>query len=241
MPVRNVREMLRKWEELPDYMRTEAVRPYYDLLRKRKGALLLKRAFDIVTASLMLAVLSPLLIVISFAIICDSKGGVFFRQERVTQYGRKFKIFKFRTMVADAEKLGTQITVKDDKRVTGIGKTLRKYRLDEIPQLINIIAGDMSFVGTRPEVEKYVNRYSSEMYATLLLPAGVTSEASIMYKDEEKLLAVKESVDDVYVSKVLPGKMEYNLQIITKFCFLYEIKIIAQTVLVIGGEKHRNA
>ena len=233
MPVRNVREMLRKWEELPDYMRTEAVRPYYDLLRKRKGALLLKRAFDIVTASLMLAVLSPLLIVISFAIICDSKGGVFFRQERVTQYGRKFKIFKFRTMVADAEKLGTQITVKDDKRVTRIGKALRKYRLDELPQLINIIAGDMSFVGTRPEVEKYVNRYSSEMYATLLLPAGVTSEASIMYKDEEKLLAVKESVDDVYVSKVLPGKMEYNLGSLKMFSFCKEIQTMAKTILAI--------
>ncbi|EHL65510.1 sugar transferase [Synergistes sp. 3_1_syn1] len=236
MPVRNVREMLRKWEELPDYMRTEAVRPYYDLLRKRKGALLLKRAFDIVTASLMLAVLSPLLIVISFAIICDSKGGVFFRQERVTQYGRKFKIFKFRTMVADAEKLGTQITVKDDKRVTGIGKTLRKYRLDEIPQLINIIAGDMSFVGTRPEVEKYVNRYSSEMYATLLLPAGVTSEASIMYKDEEKLLAVKESVDDVYVSKVLPGKMEYNLGSLRDFSFSKEILTMTRTLFAVVKE-----
>ncbi|WP_039918403.1 sugar transferase [Cloacibacillus evryensis] len=228
--------MLRKWEELPDYMRTEAVRPYYDLLRKRKGALLLKRAFDIVTASLMLAVLSPLLIVISFAIICDSKGGVFFRQERVTQYGRKFKIFKFRTMVADAEKLGTQITVKDDKRVTGIGKTLRKYRLDEIPQLINIIAGDMSFVGTRPEVEKYVNRYSSEMYATLLLPAGVTSEASIMYKDEEKLLAVKESVDDVYVSKVLPGKMEYNLGSLRDFSFSKEILTMTRTLFAVVKE-----
>lgn len=236
MPVRNVREMLRKWEELPDYMRTEAVRPYYDLLRKRRGALLLKRAFDIVTASLMLAVLSPLLIVISFAIICDSKGGVFFRQERVTQYGRKFKIFKFRTMVADAEKLGTQITVKDDKRVTGIGKTLRKYRLDEIPQLINIIAGDMSFVGTRPEVEKYVNRYSSEMYATLLLPAGVTSEASIMYKDEEKLLAVKESVDDVYVSKVLPGKMEYNLGSLRDFSFSKEILTMTRTLFAVVKE-----
>nr|WP_198006170.1 sugar transferase [Cloacibacillus evryensis] len=234
--MRNVREMLRKWEELPDYMRTEAVRPYYDLLRKRKGALLLKRAFDIVTASLMLAVLSPLLIVISFAIICDSKGGVFFRQERVTQYGRKFKIFKFRTMVADAEKLGTQITVKDDKRVTGIGKTLRKYRLDEIPQLINIIAGDMSFVGTRPEVEKYVNRYSSEMYATLLLPAGVTSEASIMYKDEEKLLAVKESVDDVYVSKVLPGKMEYNLGSLRDFSFSKEILTMTRTLFAVVKE-----
>ncbi|MCQ4764480.1 sugar transferase [Cloacibacillus evryensis] len=231
MPVRNVREMLRKWEELPDYMRTEAVRPYYDLLRKRRGALLLKRAFDIVTASLMLAVLSPLLIVISFAIICDSKGGVFFRQERVTQYGRKFKIFKFRTMVADAEKLGTQITVKDDKRVTRIGKALRKYRLDELPQLINIIAGDMSFVGTRPEVEKYVSRYNDEMYATLLLPAGVTSEASIMYKDEEKLLATKDSVDDVYVSKVLPGKMEYNLGSLRGFSFFTEIFTMLKTVI----------
>lgn len=193
----------------------------------------MKRAFDIVTASLMLIFLSPVILVIAIAIILDSKGSVFFRQERVTQYGRKFRIYKFRTMVANADKLGAQVTVKDDKRVTAIGKILRKYRLDELPQLINIIAGDMSFVGTRPEVEKYVRSYNDEMYATLLLPAGVTSETSIMYKDEEKLLSKAESADEVYISKVLPGKMEYNLRSLKNFSLGKEISTMARTILAI--------
>lgn len=222
--------MLKEWEELPECMRTEAVRPYYDLLRKKKCALLFKRIFDIVIASLMVITLSPLLLVISLAIVCDSKGDVFFRQERITQYGRKFQIFKFRTMVPNANKLGTQITVKNDKRITKIGHKLRKYRLDELPQLINIIKGEMSFVGTRPEVEQYVIRYNDEMYATLLLPAGVTSEASIMYKDEEKLLAAKDSADDVYISEVLPGKMAYNLGSLRNFSFRKEIATMARTI-----------
>ncbi|MEG1913180.1 MAG: sugar transferase [Cloacibacillus sp.] len=225
--------MLKEWEELPDCMRTEAVRPYYETLKKKRAALLLKRVFDVVTAILMLAVLSPLLLAISLAIILDSNGGVFFRQERITQYGEKFKIFKFRTMIANADKLGAQVTVKDDARVTKIGRTLRKYRLDELPQLLNIIAGDMSFVGTRPEVEKYVRQYNDEMYATLLLPAGVTSETSIMYKDEEKLLARAESADEAYISKVLPEKMEYNLKSLRNFSLQSEISTMAKTVLAV--------
>ncbi|MEG2184654.1 MAG: sugar transferase [Cloacibacillus sp.] len=227
----SVRRMLKTWEELPDYMRTEAVRPYYDLLIAKKEALLLKRVFDIVSASLMLVILSPIILIISLAIVIDGKGGVFFRQERVTQYGKKFRIFKFRTMIANAEKLGAQVTVKNDVRVTKIGKILRKYRMDEIPQLINIIVGEMSFVGTRPEVEKYVNKYNDEMYATLLLPAGVTSETSIIYKDEEKLLATADFVDDVYISKVLPGKMKYNLNSLKNFSFYKDIQTMARTVL----------
>lgn len=227
-------KILKEWEELPDCMRTEAVRPYYEALKKKRASLLLKRAFDIVTASLMLIFLSPAILVIAIAIILDSKGSVFFRQERVTQYGRKFRIYKFRTMVANANKLGAQVTVKDDKRVTAIGKILRKYRLDELPQLINIITGDMSFVGTRPEVEKYVRSYNDEMYATLLLPAGVTSETSIMYKDEEKLLAKAESADEVYISEVLPGKMEYNLRSIRNFSLQTEILTMAKTVFAVA-------
>ena len=225
--------MLKEWEELPDCMRTEAVRPYYEALKKKRAALLLKRVFDVVTASLMLAVLFPLFLAISLAIILDSNGGVFFRQERITQYGEKFKIFKFRTMIANADKLGAQVTVKDDARVTKIGRTLRKYRLDELPQLLNIIAGDMSFVGTRPEVEKYVRQYNDEMYATLLLPAGVTSETSIMYKDEEKLLSRAEFADEAYISKVLPEKMEYNLKSLRNFSLQAEISTMAKTVLAV--------
>lgn len=227
--------MFKEWDELPEYMRNESVLPYYESLSKKKTSLLLKRVFDIVTAVLMLCLLSPALILISIAVRIDSNGDVFFRQERITQYGKKFRIYKFRTMVANAEKMGSQVTIKDDMRVTKIGKILRKYRLDELPQLINIISGDMSFVGTRPEVEKYVKQYSSEMFATLLLPAGVTSEASIMYKDEEKLLESACNPDNVYVEQVLPRKMQYNLESLRGFSILKELKTMIKTVYSVTG------
>lgn len=180
--------MLRDWNDLPDYMRNDAVRPYYESLKRKRLSLILKRGFDFAMSLFLLIFLSPVMIGLSIAIVADSKGGVFFRQERITQYGRKFRIHKFRTMVADAENIGSQVTTKNDMRVTKIGFKLRKYRLDELPQLIDILLGNMSFVGTRPETTRFVCRYTPEMYATLLLPAGVTSEASIKYKDEDKLL-----------------------------------------------------
>ena len=226
--------MLRKWEELPDFMKTEAVRPYYDILSKKKKALMVKRVFDIVMAASLLILLSPVMLVIAIAVKLDSKGDVFFRQERVTQYGKIFKIYKFRTMVKDADKLGSQVTTKNDARVTRIGRFLRKYRLDETSQLFNVLSGDMSFVGTRPEVPKYVKKYTDEMYATLLLPAGITSEASIMYKDEEKLLAEVESADEAYVNHVLPQKMKFNLTNLRYFGLTREIGIILRTCLVIA-------
>lgn len=225
--------MLKDWDKLPKYMRTDAVRPYYDKLKKKKLSLILKRCFDFLMSLFLLICLSPVMIGLSVVITADSKGGVFFRQERITQYGRKFRIHKFRTMVVDAEKYGSQVTVKNDLRVTKIGSKLRKYRLDELPQLIDIFLGDMSFVGTRPEVEKYVRGYTPEMFATLLLPAGVTSEASIRYKDEARLLENSENVDAVYVNKVLPEKMEYNLNSIRKFGFFGEIWTMAKTVLAV--------
>ena len=225
--------MLRKWEDLPDYMRTEEVRTYYDSLKKKQMSLLLKRCFDLIVGIIVFIILSPIMIIFSIAIVIDSKGGVFFRQERVTQYGRKFRIFKFRTMVANAESIGTQVTVQNDMRITRVGKLLRKTRLDEFPQLINVILGDMSFVGTRPEVTKYVERYTPEMYATLLLPAGITSIASIQYKDEDELLADADNVDDVYVNEVLPGKMKYNLSSITSFSFIGEIVTMIKTVFAV--------
>lgn len=224
---------LRKWEELPKRMRTEAVRPYYEILAKKKNSLLAKRAFDVVVASIMFMILLPVMIAIAVMICLDSKGGLFFLQERVTTYGKTFKIVKFRTMVKDADKKGTAVTVSGDMRVTKIGKTLRKYRLDELPQLINIITGDMSFVGTRPEVVKYVNKYSKEMYATFLLPAGVTSEASIEYKDEEKLISEAKDADKVYVEAVLPEKMKYNLESIKNFSFWSEIGTMVKTVIAV--------
>ena len=225
--------MLKKWEELPKYMRTEAVRPYYESLSRKKFSLYVKRFFDVTVASVMLVLLSPVLLVLAFLIAKDSKGGVFYRQERVTQYGRKFRIFKFRTMVANADKIGTQVTVQNDNRITKIGEKLRKYRLDELPQLFNIILGDMSFVGTRPESTHYVKCYTLEMYATLLLPAGVTSEASIRYKDEAELLDQADNVDEVYVKEVLPGKMKYNLEEIRKFSWWREIGTMVRTVVAV--------
>ncbi len=225
--------MLREWNKLPQYMRTEAVRPYYEYLKKKKASLVMKRMFDIVVASTMLVLLSPLMLIISILIVKDSKGAIFYRQERVTQYGRKFKIFKFRTMVANADKVGTQVTLHNDNRITKIGNKLRKYRLDEIPQLINIVLGDMTFVGTRPESVYYVRHYTPEMFATLLLPAGVTSEASIKYKNEAELLEKAENVDKVYVKEVLPEKMKYNLKNIREFSFWREILMMIKTIIAV--------
>lgn len=225
--------MLREWNQLPEYMQTDAVRPYYDQLKKKEFSLFLKRIFDIVVSLVLIVLLSPLLLVLSILIVLDSKGGVFYRQERVTQYGRKFRIFKFRTMVADADKIGTQVTVSNDSRITRVGSVIRKYRLDEIPQLFNILLGDMSLVGTRPESTHYVKHYAPEMFATLLLPAGVTSEASIKYKDEAELLNKADNVDKVYIEKVLPGKMKYNLESISNFSFIKEIGTMFKTVLAV--------
>ena len=225
--------MLREWNQLPEYMQTDAVRPYYDQLKKKEFSLFLKRIFDIVVSLVLIVLLSPLLLVLSILIVLDSKGGVFYRQERVTQYGRKFRIFKFRTMVADADKIGTQVTVSNDSRITRVGSVIRKYRLDEIPQLFNILLGDMSLVGTRPESTHYVKHYAPEMFATLLLPAGVTSEASIKYKDEAELLNKADDVDKVYIEKVLPGKMKYNLESISNFSFIKDIETMFKTVVAV--------
>lgn len=225
--------ILKKWEELPEELQTEEVRPYYEVLKKKRLSLILKRIFDIVVSLVMLIILLPVFILLGIAIKVDSSGPIFFRQERITQYGRKFKIFKFRTMVNNAEKLGTQVTVGNDSRITKVGSFIRNCRLDEISQLLNILTGDMTFVGTRPEVKKYVNHYTNEMMATLLLPAGVTSLASIYYKDEAELLEKSDNPDKTYVEEILPEKMKYNLQSIKKFNFLEDIKIMFMTVLAV--------
>lgn len=225
--------MLKNWNELPEYMRTDEVRPYYDLLQRKKLSLFFKRVFDIVISLIMIILCSPILLIISILIVKDSKGGVFYRQERVTQYGRVFRIFKFRTMVQNADQIGTQVTVSNDSRITKIGSKLRNCRLDELPQLFNIFLGDMTFVGTRPESVHYVKSYTNEMYATLLLPAGVTSEASIEYKDEADLLDQADDVDCVYINEVLPEKMKYNLNSIKEFSFFKEIATMFRTVLAV--------
>ena len=224
---------MRKWNDLPKEMQVEQVKKYYEILQCHKGSLLAKRIFDIIVASLLVVILSPILLFLSILIKIDSPGPVMFRQVRVTTYGKPFRIFKFRTMVNNADKIGTQVTTKGDSRVTRMGKMLRGCRLDELPQLFNVLKGEMSFVGTRPEVEKYVAHYTDEMKATLLMPAGITSRASIEYKDEERLLESAENADEVYIHQVLPEKMKYNLRAIEKFRFWDDIKTMFATVIAV--------
>ena len=223
--------LLKKWDDLPGYMKNNKVKLYYDELSKKRFSLILKRFFDIIMALILIIILSPVFLLIGMWIKCDSEGSILYRQERVTQYGRIFKIFKFRTMVSNADKIGTLVTTQNDSRITKVGEKIRKVRLDELPQLFNILVGDMSFVGTRPEVKKYVDEYSDEMYATLLLPAGVTSLASIKFKDEDELLNKADNADVVYVKKILPEKMKYNLESVREFSFWKEFDIMVKTVL----------
>ena len=227
--------LVKEWNELPEYMQVEEVRPYYEILRKKKGQLILKRIFDICASLVLIVLLSPIILFFSIWIKLDSNGPVFYRQERITQYGKVFRIFKFRTMVNNADKIGNLVTSKNDSRITKVGEKIRKYRIDEIPQLFNVLIGQMSFVGTRPEFQKYVNQYTPEMYATLLLPAGVTSLASIEFKDEDEILERYTSkgreTNEVYVKEVLPLKMEYNLKAITSFNFIKELGTMISTVV----------
>lgn len=230
--------MLKKWEDLPDFMRVEEVRPYWEVLNKKRGQLLLKRIFDLITAFILLIVLAVPMAIIAIAIKLDSSGSVFYRQERVTTYGKHFRIHKFRTMVSNADKIGTAVTVGNDSRITKIGSKLRGHRLDELPQLIDVLQGTMSFVGTRPEAVRYVDQYKPEYYATLLLPAGITSECSIRYKDEDKLLDAADNADKVYVEKVLPEKMKWNLKSIREFSLGREIKTMLRTIRAILGKDY---
>ena len=236
--------LLKKWDNIPKSIRNKETKEYYDSLNKRKISLLIKRILDIFLSLFALIVLSPVMIVLAIAIKLDSKGPVFYRQKRITQYGKIFRIFKFRTMVNNADKIGSLVTVNNDSRITKVGAFIRKYRFDEFPQLINVLIGDMSFVGTRPEVEKYVNEYTNKMKATLLMKAGVTSYASIIYKDEselmDKYMKKEKNVDKVYVDKILPLKMKYNLEYIKKFNIFYDIKIAIYTVLAVLGLKKFN-
>lgn len=227
-----------KWEHLPPEMQTEEVRRYYDILKKKKVSLFFKRAFDLVASVVALVLLSPLYLVLAIAIKIDSPGPVFYRQERVTQYGKRFRIHKFRTMVQNADKK-SQLTVNNDSRITRVGKVIRGCRLDEIAQLIDVIQGTVTLVGVRPESPKFVAAYTDEMMATLLLPAGVTSLASIYYKDEAKLLDGVEDTDKVYIERILPGKMYYNLKGIERFSFWGDIKVMFMTVFAVLGKEYK--
>lgn len=230
--------MLKKWENLPEYMQNDEVRVYYDSLQKKKVSMFLKRVMDLVGGLILLILLAIPMIIISIMIKLDSEGPVFYRQERVTTYGKHFKIHKFRTMVSNADKIGSTVTVGNDSRITKVGAKLRGCRLDELPQVLDLISGNMSFVGTRPEAVKYVEQYKPEYMATLLLPAGITSEASIRYKDEAELLDASSDVDKTYIEEVLPGKMKYNLDSIKNFSFFGDIATMFRTVLAVLGKDY---
>lgn len=230
--------ILRKWEDLPEFMRTDEVRPYYEILNKKRLSLILKRMMDLFGGLILLIILSIPMAVIAVMIKLDSEGPVFYRQERITTYGKHFKIHKFRTMVSNADKIGTAVTVGNDSRITRIGAKLRGCRLDELPQVLDLISGNMSFVGTRPEAVRYVEKYNPEYYATLLLPAGITSEASIRYKDEAELLEAAADPDRVYVEEIVPQKMKFNLQAIEKFSFWGDIATMFRTVFAVLGKEY---
>lgn len=231
--------MLKKWDELPKSIRIPEVKPYYDVLNKKRLSLFLKRAFDFCTALIMVIILAIPMAIIAIWVKADSKGPVFYRQERVTTYGKRFMIHKFRTMVDGADGIGSAVTVNNDSRVTAAGRRLRGFRLDELPQLFDVLSGNMSFVGTRPEVVKYVEKYKPEYFATLLLPAGITSEASIRYKDENVLLSAADDVDRVYMEEVLPDKMKWNLDSVKNFSFTGEIATMFRTVLAVLGKEYK--
>ena len=226
--------MLKKYEKLPKSLQNKSVKEYYDTLSKKRLYLYIKRLFDIVVSFILLVLLLPVFLVLAVIIKIDSKGPVFYRQERITKYGKVFRIFKFRTMVVDADK-GSLITKNNDNRITKVGNKIRNSRLDEIPQLINVLIGDMSFVGTRPEVAKYVNKYTDEMKATLLMSAGVTSRASIEFRDEAKIMDKymnkNVDLDEVYIKEILPQKMSYNLEYLKKCSIIEDIRLCIKTVI----------
>ena len=230
--------ILRSWNNLPSFMKTDEVRPYWEILWKKRRQLAVKRAFDVATALFFLLFAAVPMLLISVIIKLDSRGPVMYRQERVTAYGKRFRIHKFRTMVQNADMVGTAVTVSNDRRITRVGSVLRDLRLDELPQLIDVLEGNMSFVGTRPEASKYVDKYRPEFYATLLLPAGITSEASIRYKDESKLLSASDDVDKTYVEKVLPEKMVWNLKSVKRFSFFRELRTMFRTVFAVLGKDY---
>mgnify|MGYP002508603567 CR=1 FL=1 len=227
--------LLKKWSDIPEFMKNDEVKRYYDMLSKKRCSLFVKRLFDIIMSFLLCILLSPVLLIIAIWIKIDSNGPIFYRQERITQYGRTFKIFKFRTMVVNADQIGALVTTQNDCRITRVGKKIRKCRLDEIPQVFNILMGDMSFVGTRPEVQKYVDVYTDEMKATLLLPAGVTSLASIHYKNEDEIIKQGtdngKSVDQTYIENVLPEKMKFNLEYLNHFNIVKDVTLCMRTVI----------
>ncbi len=224
--------ILLPFDRLPRELKLDEVKPYYDILDKKRSSLLMKRIMDILLSLIIIILLLIPMGIIAIMIKANSKGPVLYKQERVTTYNRKFKIMKFRTMTVGADKAGALVTSANDNRITSVGAKLRKFRLDELPQIFHVLSGKMSFVGTRPEVVKYVDRYTPEMMATLLMPAGITSLASIRFKDEDKLIGEvsdPDEVDRIYIDEILPQKMKYNLEYISNFGFGSDIRLMIST------------
>lgn len=207
-----------------------------ELLKRKKVQLIFKRIFDIVFSLIGLIILIPVFLIISIIIKLDSKGPVFFKQVRIGRNGGEFRIYKFRTMVTDAEKKGMQITTERDKRITRVGYILRKYKLDELPQLINVLIGDMSFVGPRPEVPKYVELYNDSQKAVLKLKPGITDIASIEYRNESKLLGESDNPEKIYIEEIMPAKLRLNMEYIRNISVFYDVKLIIKTIfkIIIG-------
>ena len=225
--------LLKEWDKIPAVLQNDAVLEYYDLLKNKTSNLIIKRVFDILFSLLFIVVFSPVFLIIGIAVAVSSGFPIIYKQSRVTQYNKEFKVFKFRTMVKNADKRGSLVTVDNDSRITKIGSFLRRYRLDELPQIFNVLGGSMTLVGTRPEVREYVDDYTDEMMATLLLPAGITSLASIEFKDEAQMLKDADNVHEEYVKNILPLKMRFNLEYIKKFSFLYDLSLLFKTLTAV--------
>ena len=190
----------------------------------------MKRIFDIVSCTLAVLLLLPFEIIIALCIVCGSKGGVFYRQTRVGLNGKDFKLLKFRTMRPNADQQGLLITVGNDQRITRIGGFLRKYKIDELPQLLNIIKGDMSVVGPRPEVRRYVDLYDERQQRVLTVRPGLTDYASLQYISESELLAKSDDPEKTYIEEIMPAKLELNLQYIENQSFKEDLKLIFKTI-----------
>ena len=228
---------MRTEHQMPEFMKNHYTLEAIKVLQQKKGTLIFKRLFDICLSLILLVLLSPVFLVLAICIKLEDGGPIFYRQQRITTYGRVFRIFKFRTMVLNADKMGPLVTQDNDSRITKIGKKIRDFRLDEIAQLINVLIGDMTFVGTRPEVQKYVDAYSEEMMVTLLLPAGITSRSSIEFRNESdkisKWMEQGLTADEAYIQKILPEKMRYNIDYISELSITQDIKVMLQTVFAV--------
>lgn len=203
------------------------------VLARRRPQLAAKRAMDIVLSAAALCVLWPVLLLIALAIVVDDPGPVFYRQVRVGRGGKPFRIFKFRTMVVDADKKGLSITVGRDSRITRVGALLRKTKLDELAQLLNVLCGQMSFVGPRPEVPRYVELYTPYQRQVLLVRPGITDYASIAYRNENDLLAGADDPERMYIETIMPDKIELNMKYLREISPLTDVRLILRTVLAV--------